>query len=242
MNILAIDTSSREGAVSLSADGGFAGEERFGRKDSHLVALGRTANSLLANSRLNIKNIDRLAIVSGPGSFTGLRIGMAFVKGIHAALGIDVVTMTSLELLARPLGGHSRLVCPMIDARKSEIYTALYRCDEISKSMNCEQLLPACVISPLDLIQKIERSVEEPVLFAGSGVQCCRELIESSSGIQASYAGEEENRISLPIFLQFADKLKPLSNEEILTLEPFYIRSSDAELKRLKRHRTHERN
>lgn len=242
MNILAIDTSSREGAVSLSVDGSFAGVERFGRKDSHLVALGRTTESLLAESRMNIKNIDRLAIVSGPGSFTGLRIGMAFVKGIHAGLGIDVVTMTSLELLAHPLFGHSRLVCPMIDARKSEVYAALYRWDEISKNLHREELLPARVLSPTDLMQQIEQVAEEPVLFAGSGVQCCRELIESSTGIQASYAGEEENRISLRVFSQVAGKLKPLSNEEILTLEPFYIRSSDAELKRLKRHRTHERN
>lgn len=242
MNILAIDTSSREGAVCLAVNGVVAGVERFGGNDSHLVALGRATESLLANNRLIIENIDRIAIVSGPGSFTGLRIGMAFVKGIHAVLGSDVVTMDSLELLARPLLERSRLVCPMIDARKNDVYAALYRSVAGSDGLDCEQLLPARVQAPGDLLMELERTADGPVLFVGSGVHCYRDLVESFDGIKKSYAGEEEDGISLPVFSQLAEKLTPLSKEKILTLEPFYIRSSDAELKRLKSHRSHGRN
>jgi len=242
MNLLAIDTSSREGAVCLSRGGRVAGVEHFGRKDSHLVALGRAADSLLAGNRLGIEDVDRIALVSGPGSFTGLRIGMAFVKGIHAALEMDVVTMNALELLARPLFERGRLVCPMIDARKSEVYAALYRGGQSPGGRACVRILPERVLSPEVLLTELERTAEGPVLFVGSGSVCYRGLVESFEGIQKSFAGEEENRVSLPVFARLAAKLPPLSEEEILTLEPFYIRSSDAELKRLKSHRIHGEN
>jgi tRNA threonylcarbamoyladenosine biosynthesis protein TsaB len=242
MNIVAIDTSSRKGAVCLSASGSVAGVERFGLKDSHLVSLGRSIDSLLAKSGFSIENVDRIAIVSGPGSFTGLRIGMAFVKGIYAAVRCEVVIMTSLELLALPLLERSRRVCSIIDARKNEVYAALYLSKDKCKAVDCEQQLPARVLSPPNLIQDIERTAAESVLFTGSGVPCCRELIEASSKIQASFAADGENNISLPAFTRLAAELTPLPYEEVLTLEPFYIRSSDAELKRLKSHRIHERN
>ncbi|MFH1754854.1 MAG: tRNA (adenosine(37)-N6)-threonylcarbamoyltransferase complex dimerization subunit type 1 TsaB [Candidatus Latescibacterota bacterium] len=241
MNIMAIDTSSREGAVCLSMDGEPSCVQHFGQKDSHLVALGSSMDSLLVRCRIDIQDIDRIAVVSGPGSFTGLRIGMAFVKGIHAALATDVVVMTSLQLLAHPHLDRDRLVCPMIDARKSEVYTALYRLGNASAGWSGEPVLSERVVSPRKLLAEIESTVEGPVLFAGSGVPCYRDVIESSK-IQKSFAGEESNRISLPEFTRLAAALTPLSSEEILTLEPFYIRSSDAELKLLKSHRTHERN
>jgi tRNA threonylcarbamoyladenosine biosynthesis protein TsaB len=242
MNILAIDTSSREGAVCLSADGAVLGVKRFGRRDSHLVALGGAVHSLLVENRLDIESIHRIALVSGPGSFTGLRIGMAFVKGMYAALACDVVTMTGLELLANALFDRGRLVCPMIDARKNEVYAALYRPREEFKGRDCEQVLPPRVQAAGDLLIEIARTVQEPVLFAGSGARCYREIIDSFDGIRKSYAGEEANAVSLPVFSRLAAALTPLSKEEMLTLEPLYIRSSDAELKRLKSHRTHEGN
>jgi tRNA threonylcarbamoyladenosine biosynthesis protein TsaB len=242
MNILAIDTSSREGAVCLSSDGDVLGVKRFGRRDSHLVALGGAVDSLLAENRLSIENVNRIAVVSGPGSFTGMRIGMAFVKGMYAALGCDVVTMNGLELLVHALFEHGRLVCPMIDARKNEVYAALYRPQAEFGGRGCEPILEPRVQSASDLLSEIERMVREPVLFTGSGVRCYRELIDSFGGIRKSFAGEEADAVSLPVFSRLAAALTPLSKEEMLALEPFYIRSSDAELKRLKSHKTHEGN
>ena len=80
----------------------------------------------MAAAGKKIEDLSRIALVAGPGSFTGLRIGMAFVKGIHAALGTEIVTITSLELISRALAAGRRRICPMIDARKNEVYTALY--------------------------------------------------------------------------------------------------------------------
>jgi tRNA threonylcarbamoyladenosine biosynthesis protein TsaB len=242
MKILAIDTSSREGAVCLSSDGGVLSVKRFGRRDSHLVALGCAVDSLLAENQLHIENIDRAAVVSGPGSFTGLRIGMAFVKGMYAALGCDVVTMTGLELLAQALFEHGRLVCPMIDARKNEVYAALYRPHKKATGRGCDSILKPRVQAAGDMLNEIAKTVSDAVLFAGSGARCYRELIESFDGIRKSFAGEDQDTVSLTVFSRLAASLTPLSKEEMLTLEPYYIRSSDAELKRLKSHRTHEGN
>ena len=126
MIILAIDTSSKEGSIALAVDGNITGPVGFGRADSHLVAIGRSVADLLAAAGKKIEDLSRIALVAGPGSFTGLRIGMAFVKGIHAALGTEIVTITSLELISRALAAGRRRICPMIDARKNEVYTALY--------------------------------------------------------------------------------------------------------------------
>ncbi len=115
MRILAIDTSHPVGSIALTIDGDLAGSLRFGSAASHLVELGVGAARLIEDSGLDISGIDRLALVTGPGSFTGLRIGMSYVKGLYAAMGTEVVTTTSLELLARQTPATGEVVCPMID-------------------------------------------------------------------------------------------------------------------------------
>jgi tRNA threonylcarbamoyl adenosine modification protein YeaZ len=143
--VLSIDTSHPEGSVALAAAGVARGHRRFGASSSHLLDLGRCADELLRDNGLAVGDIERVALVKGPGSFTGLRIGLAFVKGLVAALDADVVTVGTLELLAMPLldANQRRAVCAMVDARKEEVYGAIYgemedaAVREITRSARC---------------------------------------------------------------------------------------------------------
>ncbi len=140
MVILGIDTSHVEGGVCL--DDGISPPTcaRFGATSSHLVELGFCVDRVLGERRMQPADITRIALVEGPGSFTGLRIGMAYAKGLAAALDVEIVTVGTLELLSLPFlrpdpgstvstsddTGKESAVCAMVDARKGEIYGAVY--------------------------------------------------------------------------------------------------------------------
>ncbi len=266
MIILAIDTSASEGSITLSIDGQLTGPVHFGMEDSHLVSIGSTVDSLLKGQGVDIGDVGRIALVSGPGSFTGLRIGMAFAKGVHAALGTEVVTISSLELLACSLMKDHDLVCPMIDARKEEVYTALYRpleksLEEIPESKTqagmkqaeiIEVLISPRVISPSTFLEELESGTafengslntdilsKTPILFVGTGAVRYRGCLSSSAVAKPVFIAGEANTVSTPTLARMAEILFPLRAAEIPTLEPYYIRASDAELKRLKVHRSH---
>ncbi|HET6462319.1 MAG TPA: tRNA (adenosine(37)-N6)-threonylcarbamoyltransferase complex dimerization subunit type 1 TsaB, partial [Candidatus Krumholzibacteria bacterium] len=117
MITLSLDTSHPVGSVALARDGELVGSETFREPSSHLVALGHAVDQLLASTALTPAGIDRLAVVTGPGSFTGLRIGLSFAKGLHAARHIPMVTINALQLLALPWLAPGARVCAMIDAR-----------------------------------------------------------------------------------------------------------------------------
>ena len=252
MIVLAVDTSSREGSIALAVDGHVLGSIGFGRDDSHLVAIGCSLESLLGEAGNKIEDIGRIALVSGPGSFTGLRIGMAFVKGIHAALGTELVILSSLELLAMAGSVGRERVCPMIDARKNEIYTAVYELIEfaggekgsskvLSRFERLNTVVPMQVVSPAAFLEQFGRApLEGPTVFTGSGAVYYQEEISAAVGEDAEFTAGTDNRPSAALLARLAEGLVPLPPERILTLEPLYLRSSDAKLKPLKDHRSHE--
>jgi tRNA threonylcarbamoyladenosine biosynthesis protein TsaB len=254
MIALAVDTSSREGSLALAVEGEVLGPQSFGRTDSHLAAIGRSLDSLLKRAERSIEAIDRIALVSGPGSFTGLRIGMAFVKGIQTALGVDLVVLSSLELLALAGAAVHRRICPIIDARKNEIYTAYYETtgagggeettarEAANLSDRLRTLLPMQVVSPAALLKLLDRQLlRRPILFTGSGVAGYREVIGATLGKDAIFAADPDNQPSTVLLARLAGALPPLPPERIATLEPLYLRPSDARLKPLIDHRSYER-
>lgn len=240
MVTLAIDTSHPAGSVTLRVDDGTSETVEFGSDSSHLVELGEAVLALSDRRGVDVVDLDCVAVVSGPGSFTGLRIGMAYAKGLHAALGVDLVTMTSLELLAVESLVDAELVCPMIDARRSEVYTALYARGEAYRSQErlfkprCE--LPPQATTPDAFLPSLGR---RPVVFVGSGARHWREMIAETLGGDARFA-EKPTRPSTEILSRLADCLPPVRASGVAEMEPFYIRPSDAKLKPLKKVRTHE--
>lgn len=227
MRILAIDTSHPVGSIALTIDGDLAGSVRFGSAASHLVELAVSAKRLIEDAGLDISRIDRLALVTGPGSFTGLRIGMSYVKGLFAAMGTDVVTTTSLELLARQTPATGEVVCSMIDARRDEVYTAAYVTGDVGVG---KEIAAPRATAPAEFVRSMDRCA---TAFVGTGALRYREQIESTFAGAAEFVAEEENFPSTPFLGKIAGDLTPLTKKEIRCLEPFYIRPSDARLKKI---------
>ncbi len=173
MRVLAVDTSHR----------GERRAPRRGRPDRFHPArtLVRPISSISRDRspRSSIRNggaglaLDRVAIVTGPGSFTGLRIGMAFVKGLYAALGCDLVTMTSLELLSRQALAAGLPVAAMIDARKDEVYAALLRQPDGRETISPRAVAPAAFLAALPA---------GGAVFIGSGALRYRDLVTGVFG------------------------------------------------------------
>lgn len=237
MICLALDTSGPVGSVSLASGGSVIASGRFGERRSHMREIGEAVDRVLANGGCTVRDIQRIAIVSGPGSFTGLRIGMAFVKGLCAARGLPVVTVDGLMLLAVPLVEQSGLVLSMIDARKDQVYAALYR--PAGTDGGAEQLLAPAVDSPGEVLASVARLEEfgknaRTVACAGSGAMRYARRIGDALGPGARLAPAEMHLPSTDILALLARSMTPVADERLPELTPFYIRASDAELKPLR--------
>src|SRR5690349_14873396 len=170
MVTLALDTSHPVGSVALARDGELLGSETFREPSTHLVALGHAVDRLLASTALTPEGIDRLAVVTGPGSFTGLRIGLSFAKGLHAARHVPMVSVNALQLLALPWLSPGARVCAMIDARRGEVYAALYEratSDALDKDASAaRELVAPCAQTPPAFLASLEVT---PEVFVGTG-------------------------------------------------------------------------
>lgn len=228
MVVLAIDTSHPTGSVTLSVDGVPAGSTSFEKPASHLVALAEAVERLLAARDLAPRAVTRLAVVTGPGSFTGLRIGLAFAKGLHAASGAEVVVIDSLRLLALPQLAAYDTACAMIDARRAEVYAAVFArapgADPADPAAVCEVLAPrACAPDVL-----LDALAPVPAVFVGSGALACRALIGERHP-RAVIADVASALPSTPYLAAIAHRLTALDRAAVRSLEPFYLRPSGAE-------------
>lgn len=237
MIVLAIDTSHAGGSATVLREGAPPRTRAFGTASSHLVELAETVRGLLRDSGIDLADVERVAWASGPGSFTGLRIGLAFVKGLYAGLRTEVVALSTLELLAAGAGAGSALVCPMIDARRNEVYAALYRetragggNDRPPRERFAVEVEP-CASPPAAWLEKIPGS---GALFLGSGAARYRRLIEDRHG-GARFASPEDDVPSTERLARLAPALTPLNPAVIRDLEPFYLRPSDAKVLPLRR-------
>lgn len=250
MVILAIDTSHPEGSVCLSGGAAPARSLSLGDGASHLVELGRAVDGLLREARLSPADISRVALVEGPGSFTGLRIGMSYAKGLVAALDVDVVTVGTLEILALarlyPLAGGAPppepegAVAVLVDARKAEVYAAVFAASGArppAGAPSLETLVAPCAEAPEAFLRRARQY--DPV-YLGTGAIRYRATIEKKTGRAGRIASPEAARPSTEYLCGVAGGLTPLEGDDVLSLEPRYIRSSDAVLKPLKPIEPHE--
>jgi tRNA threonylcarbamoyladenosine biosynthesis protein TsaB len=182
-----------------------------------------------------MSDIDCFAISIGPGSFTGLRIGLSTVKGLSYATGKPVTTVPTLEALALNFPYSKYPVCTMLDARKHEVYTALFQWDDdIFK-----RLLPESAMNIPELAETIMNLTEDRVIFTGEGTLLYRERITEYFGEKAIIASPEKI-VPSPAHVAILGIKKALSGDfsELQGLVPFYIRKSEAELKKNVRHKT----
>ncbi|RJQ49506.1 MAG: tRNA (adenosine(37)-N6)-threonylcarbamoyltransferase complex dimerization subunit type 1 TsaB [Nitrospiraceae bacterium] len=225
MKILAIETATLAGSIAILDDTtGLVGEVRVDVRIAHAERLMPSLEWLLKTSGVSINDIDVFALSIGPGSFTGLRIGLSTVKGLSYATDKPIVPVPTLDAFARTMPFCSRLICPMLDARKNEVYAALYRWD----GNTCDKILPETVISPAELLHL----VHEPVVFTGDGARMYREVISEGLQENAFFAPPSKMSPSASAVAEIAvEQMKQGKIADPVSLTPLYIRRSEAEIR-----------
>lgn len=225
MKILAIETATVAGSVAIVDDqAGLIGEVRVDVSIVHAERLMPSIEWLLKSSNISIGEIDAFAVSIGPGSFTGLRIGLSTVKGFSYATKKPLVPVRTLDAFARTLPYCSYMICPMLDARKNEVYAALYKWE----NSTCVKIMPETALSPGDLMGQIN----EPVILMGEGTKKYRELIASLLKEKAFYAPPSKMSPSAATVAEVAvEQIQQGITTDPVSLTPFYIRKSEAEIR-----------
>jgi tRNA threonylcarbamoyladenosine biosynthesis protein TsaB len=184
---------------------------------------------LLATAGLDIADIDIFASSIGPGSFTGVRGGVATIQGLALAVGKPCAGFSSLTMLAMNFPHSNTLVCPLLDARKSEVYGALYDCSSPIPS----PLINDCVLSPPEFLDRITAVTDAPVIFAGEGAVRYHGIIAEQLGDRALFAPFPANiphaSNGILLALDASRRGELLEPSQLL---PVYLRASDAEINR----------
>lgn len=223
--VLGIETATFCGSVALLATDRLIASRTLNSPMTHSARLLGAIEHLLGEANACLKDLTGLAVSIGPGSFTGVRIGLSAAKGLALALKTALVGVSTLEALAVRAGRDRRLICPVIDARRSETFVAGYRWPPGAE-------LPQLAISPGVMpIQTFLQRLRGRCLFLGDGALRYRTAIESRLGKRASFA--PPHRI-LPSAEEIAwlglRQLARGESDGLALLEPVYIRPSDARL------------
>jgi tRNA threonylcarbamoyladenosine biosynthesis protein TsaB len=229
MTILGIETSTMTGSVALMDEKRLIAEYTLNLKETHTSRLMPTIDRMLKDASLTIRDLDEIAVSLGPGSFTGLRIGIATAKGLAQGLNIPVIGIPTLDGLAFNLSHCEDLICPVLDARKGEVYCALYKNGKrLSKYMACE---PGELIGRIKSIVNSQKSIvnsqKSKVVFLGDKIEVYRDLIKKKLGKKAVFASKAGRLPSASSIAELGlKKLKRKKKSELLTLKPIYIRPS----------------
>lgn len=226
MKILAIDTTSALGSVALLEDGQILVEKSWQEASSHTALLPIQLQKLMNDAKVSLKDIDLFAVAKGPGSFTGIRIGLAFVKGLCLQSKKPAIGISTLEAMA--LQAPDGCISPMIDARRDQIFAALYH----KKGEVLETLIEEQAEFPEKFFQKIKSLPQidfQRVIFFGSGAQKYLELLKKEIGNEVSMLVQNLPLASFLGKLAFHKAQQTLTVSSSLDLSPSYLRGSAAE-------------
>lgn len=224
MILLGIDTASELTSVGLGKHGEPPFTLSFPGPFNQLEDLGLAVQQLLERSKFNRKSISALALDVGPGLFSALRVGVSFAKSFAGALGIPIIPLTSLDILAFSQKNCSKLIVSLIDAKRGEVFYAMYR--RVPGSV--VRVANPTVGSPTDVALEIE-SMREPVLLIGNGAVKYHDAFSAIP--QIHFAGVSVAYPMMPIMLEVA---QPLYYSEQFrapeNVEVVYIRDADAKV------------
>ncbi len=222
MNILAVDTSGNVCSVAVMEDEKIICEVYVDNKKNHSVTLGPMIDECLKRSEMTLEDIDLFGCAAGPGSFTGLRIGIGVIKAFCHSSGKKCVAVNTLDALAQNLEGDNRAVCAVIDARRTDVYSATYSgSNKLSKyrAMQIDELL--------------EELKGQDVVFVGDGSIRFKKEIDSAGFSTAKGVSALQHAGSVGI-LAYRNAGDAVSAYE---LEPFYLRKTQAERVYEQKHR-----
>jgi tRNA threonylcarbamoyladenosine biosynthesis protein TsaB len=234
MRLLAIETSTLTGAVALLEGDTVVAESRVNIAVTHGERLMAAIDGVLRAARWQLADVAAFAVALGPGSFTGLRIGLSTVKGLALATGKPVVGVPTLDALAWTLPFCAYPVCPILDARKDEVYTALYR----TLDGRLEVIAPARAVPPATLAEDLRLGTEGPLVIVGDGVAPFAGVFTGVLGPRARLAPAGfrlPSAVTVGELGQWA--LARGETSDPAGLVPLYLRPSEAELARERRQR-----
>jgi len=230
VKVLALETATIAGSIAIADEEGLIGEVRVNVKVAHAERLMPSIEYLLNASHISIKDIDAFAISIGPGSFTGLRIGLSTVKGFSYATNKPIIPVPTLDAFARTIPFCSCFICPMLDARKNEVYTGLYNWE----GTLCRKIISETAIK----VSEFLKGIKESTVFMGDGARIYKKLIMDTLQANAIFAPSSRMAPSASSVAEIAiEKLKEGVTIDPVSLTPFYIRKSEAEIKNLNRDR-----
>ncbi len=221
MKILAIDTSSFPASVAIMSDGIILGESIIRNQRKHSQNIMVMTERLFDDLSIDIKEIDVFAVTSGPGSFTGLRIGISTVRAFAQAMNKPVASVNTLEALSYNVPYADMTIVPMLDARRDEVFTAAYRFENgVAK-----QVTSPCVMTIGEILNKYKN---QKILLCGDGTLIHKDVLSLVKGFSFAPVNLNETRASA---LAVAAYHKTLNNELVNYNEvvPVYLRKSQAE-------------
>ena len=225
MRILAIDSSSMVATVAFTTDGVLNAEYTINHKKTHSQTLLPMIDEICKTIELEMESIDAIAISGGPGSYTGLRIGSATAKGFGLALNKPIINVPTMDALAYNMFSSQYIVCPIMDARRGQVYTGIYRFDGTEMVIIKEQ----CIIMIDELIYELDK-IGMPVMFLGDGVDTQKETIETKMSSEHYYAPASMNRHKASALASLAEiYFQDGKYENAGDHKPEYLRLSQAE-------------
>ena len=233
MLLLAFESSAKAGSVALLRDGVLLAEYYQNGGQTHSRTLMKMAEDMLRNCDLTPDDIDAVGVASGPGSFTGVRIGVSCAKGFAWAGELPCIGVSTLEAMARSVLPFRGVVCAVMDARRSQVYNALFRSD----GSELTRLCPDRAVSIKELAEDLEKS-EEVKILVGDGAQLCYNTLgERLDGLCLAPEHLRHQRAS-GVALCAAAQLRAGDPGDGSSLAPNYLRLSQAERERLERENT----
>lgn len=224
MKILAVDTSATAASVAVAEENKLIGEFSINTALTHSQTLMPMVDELLKNTGLSVNDIDAVAVNAGPGSFTGVRIGVAAVKGIAFPKNLPCISVSTLESMAYNMLGNDCIVCSVMDARCSQVYNALFRV----KGCTVTRMTDDRALSLTDLKNELQ-NINEKVVLVGDGAVLCSKFL--GEGLENIMLAPFNNRIQTASSVAYAAFEKINNGETVKAdeLMPVYLRLPQAQ-------------
>lgn len=234
MKILALDSSGLVASVAVIEDDNLIAEYTINYKKTHSQTLVPMLDEIRNMTELDMESIDAIAVAAGPGSFTGLRIGSATAKGLGLALQKPIVAVPTVDALAYNLYGSEGIICPLMDARRNQVYTGLYefRKKQQDTAYEMETLVEQCAVDIHEIADKINELGRE-VIFLGDGVSVFAEILADIIHVPYSFAPACCNRQRAASVATLGERLYEKGCIQAAAEHaPEYLRLSQAERER----------
>ena len=225
MKILGIDTSSMATSIAIVEDNKLISEYTVNTKQTHSQKLMPMLENMVNISGMNINEIDAIAVCEGPGSFTGLRIGMATAKAVAHVNNLPIISVNSVEILAANMDLNNKKICSILDAQRTQVYMGKYQ----FTNNKLEELQSVDVVEIDDLLEQLSKSKEEWILV-GEAVYKYEDKILEVKNIQIPSPSHNVNKASSLCSIAMNKYKEDKDIYDCYTVMPKYIRKSQAEV------------